>query len=414
MKKSILVKGPVLSRSGYGYQARFALKALRSREDLFDIYIQNIPWGRTGWIHEDDEFRRWMDKRIIKTIEHGNSGGNIDMSLQITIPNEWEKISSVNIGYTAGIESSKVAPVWLQKGNDMDRIIVVSNHARNSYQNTVAQAQEPQTGKIFDYRLQTPIDVVNYSVLNSDQSPIEGFDIETDFNFLVVAQAGPRKNIVNTIRWWVEEFKNDENVGLIVKANTVNDSLTDYKHTKGALYSMLSDHKDKKCKVYLLHGALSREQMSWLYLHDKVKASINIAHGEGFGLPIFEAAYHGLPNITIAWSGQLDYLVQNGKKYFVDVLYTFQPIQKEAHWPGVLESDSFWAFAEEDSYKQQCRNLYDNYEKWKELAEELRDDYILKKFTEEKIYDLFVKSIIGDQVQIDGEVDRLFAEISAV
>ena len=55
-----------------------------------------------------------------------------------------------------------------------------------------------------------------------------------------------------------------------------------------------------------------------------------------------------------------------------------------------------------------------NYEKWKELAEELRDNYILKKFTEEKIYDLFVKSIIGDQVEVDNEVERLFAEISAV
>mgnify|MGYP001433172507 CR=1 FL=1 len=44
MKKRILVKGPMLSQSGYGEQTRFALRALRSREDLFDIYLLPITW----------------------------------------------------------------------------------------------------------------------------------------------------------------------------------------------------------------------------------------------------------------------------------------------------------------------------------------------------------------------------------
>ena len=57
MKKKILIRGPVLSQSGYGEQARFALRALRSREDLFDIFIVPIPWGKTGWIWDKSEFR---------------------------------------------------------------------------------------------------------------------------------------------------------------------------------------------------------------------------------------------------------------------------------------------------------------------------------------------------------------------
>ena len=46
MKKKILVRGPVLSQSGYGEQSRFALRALKSREDLFDIYILPIAWEK--------------------------------------------------------------------------------------------------------------------------------------------------------------------------------------------------------------------------------------------------------------------------------------------------------------------------------------------------------------------------------
>ena len=67
MKKKILVRGPVLSQSGYGEQSRFALRALKSREDLFEIFILPIPWGKTGWLWEETEFRKWMDEKISLT-----------------------------------------------------------------------------------------------------------------------------------------------------------------------------------------------------------------------------------------------------------------------------------------------------------------------------------------------------------
>jgi hypothetical protein len=33
-----------------------------------------------------------------------------------------------------------------------------------------------------------------------------------------------------------------------------------------------------------------------------------MTHGEGFGLPLFESAYYGLPIVAPVWSGQEDYL----------------------------------------------------------------------------------------------------------
>ena len=53
--KTILVKGPALSRSGYGEQTRFALRALRAHPDRFNILLMNISWGHTGWYNQDDE-----------------------------------------------------------------------------------------------------------------------------------------------------------------------------------------------------------------------------------------------------------------------------------------------------------------------------------------------------------------------
>ena len=147
MKQKIIVKGPVLSQSGYGEQARFALRALRTKEDLFDIFIVPIAWGATGWVNYDNEERAWIDRKIRDTHIHNQQGGTYDISLQITIPNEWEKLAPINIGYTAGIETTKVSPVWLQKANEMDKIIVVSNHSKEVYNNTTYQGQNPQTGQ---------------------------------------------------------------------------------------------------------------------------------------------------------------------------------------------------------------------------------------------------------------------------
>ena len=56
------------------------------------------------------------------------------------------------------------------------------------------------------------------------------------FNFLTVAQFGPRKNVPNTIKWFVEEF-HDEEVGLIVKSNIAKNCIID----REKLYSDMSD-----------------------------------------------------------------------------------------------------------------------------------------------------------------------------
>ena len=388
MRKKIFVKAPVLSQSGYGEQARFALRALKSREDLFDIYIQPISWGKTGWIWEESEFRTWMDERIAQTqILAQQKQLQPDVSLQITIPNEFEKICPVNIAYTAGIETNKCSPQWLPKCNDMDKILVVSSHAKNSIVETIATAKNNDTGEEFPYRCEKPVEVVWENTPRHEPEAIKGFDLEYDNNFLVVSQMGPRKNYDNTIKWFVEEFI-DQEVGLVIKTNIRSNCVMDFEATENILKNILSKYPERKCKVYLLHGDLTPGQMTGLYNNSKISALINISHGEGFGLPLFEAAREGLPVITIGWSGQLDFLCHNGKEYFQKVEYNMQPIQKEAHWKGVLEPESMWAFAEQGSYKMTLRRTLKNLNKCRKTAKELQE-IILDKFSDESLYSNF-------------------------
>jgi glycosyltransferase involved in cell wall biosynthesis len=408
MKSNILLKAPVLTRSGYGEHSRFVLRSLRSREDLFNIFIQPIQWGATSWLNELNEERKWIDETIEKTIIHIQQGGSFDISLQVTIPNEWEKIAPVNIGVTAGIETTKVAPLWLQKGNEsVDRIITISRHSKDSYVNTVAMAQNNQTGENFEYRLQNPIDYVNYPAKVFDSLPELELGLSTDFNFLTVAQFGPRKNLPNTIKWFIEEF-HDDDVGLIVKTNMAKNCIMDREIVVGNIKNITRQFPDKKCKVYLLHGDMSDEEMHSLYQHEKVSSLVALPHGEGFGLPIFEAAYSGIPVVATGWSGHLDFLTdEEGKEHFYNVSFDLQPVQGEVVWENVLIAESMWAYPREQSAKQKMRQCYtdivknnnDSYAaKSGEYSNMLRD-----RFSNDKQMNIFVSHLEKYTAQSDDD-----------
>ena len=403
MLKKVLIKGPVLSRSGYGEQSRFALRALRTRTDLFEIYMINIPWGRTGQISEDSEELEFINDCLLRTAQYAQTGGQFDMSLQITVPNEFEKIAPVNIGYTAGIETTKVSPQWIHKSNEtMDRIIVVSNHSKKVFEQTTYDIKDQHGNEHKGYGLQIPVETVNYPVREHTLEEVD-IDFRTDKNFLVVSQWGPRKNLDNTIKWFVETFKDDETVGLVVKTNLASDSTMDRAQTQQRLGALLKSCGDRKCSVYLIHGEVSPGHLTWLYQHPTMKALINIGHGEGYGLPLFEAAYNGLPLITTTWSGQMDFICKpnkKGKNYprVAKVDFDVKPVQKSAVWNGVIQEDSMWAFAKEKSYKNALKDVLAKETHWRKEAEALKN-YIHKEFTEDKMYENFVEHVYGEKIQ---------------
>ena len=416
MRKKILLKGPLLTRSGYGEQARFALRSLRSRLDLFDIYIQPLQWGKTSWIQEDNEERSFIDQCIHKTIHYIQQGGTFDISLQVTIPNEFQKLAPMNIGYTAGIESTKVSHVWLNHINQMDKIIVVSSHSKHVFETTEYTLEHKETQQQATLKSQVDIEFVNYPVKTYEELPNIDLDLKDDFNFLCVAQFGPRKNLPFLIKSFIEEFK-DEAVGLVLKTNRMRNCLMDREMCMHEITNFANSiAPERKCSLYLVHGDMNDEEMHAMYKNDKIKAFACMTHGEGFGLPFFEAAYSGIPVVAPGYSGQNDFLFdENKKEHFYNVAFDLNKIQKEVVWENVLIEDSMWAYPRIESTKDQLRKCYNDVINNSGIASQSNEyaKSLKERFSEEKMYDKFITSILGEGFDEEFDVESWLSEMDA-
>ena len=103
MKKSLLFKAPVLTASGYGVHARQILKELVESEK-YDISIKALTWGNTSILHGQSEYLdsiRALCNKFDAEQQAQQPPKQYDISVQVTIPNEFEKCARLNIGITA-------------------------------------------------------------------------------------------------------------------------------------------------------------------------------------------------------------------------------------------------------------------------------------------------------------------------
>ena len=413
--KKVYVRAPLLTRSGYGEHARLIVDALSKRPDIFDLYVEPIDWGNTSWITDTDHKRKYYDFLIEKKQRYN---GPYDLSVQVSIPPEFKKYAPINIGVTAGIETDRVSPSWIQHASHMDMMIVTSKHAHQGFLRKDVKAQLPN-GQVVDILYESNTKVINYPVKDvSAEDLSESIKLPNDYNFLTIAQWGPRKNLDNLVKWFVEEFHN-EGVGLVVKTNKAKNCISDRILCTRLLEKILQPYPDRKCTVHLLHGGMNTEEMHGLYIHPQIKSYVTTTHGEGYGLPLFEAAYSGMPIAAPGWSGHMDFLciTKEGKKnrqtMFEKIGYDLLPIQPEAYWENVLEKDSQWCYAKEHKAKSAMRKLYKDYKVKKKTAERLKDN-LLTTHSEDVIYQQIIEAVLEASPDTSDEWKSEISEVATI
>jgi glycosyltransferase involved in cell wall biosynthesis len=396
MKKKVLLEAP-FTASGYGLDARTVYEALK-KSNKAEIYILPVKWGNTSWLNPNDPFKQEIDALAKNTMHYASNGGKFDIHVHVGIPNEFVKKAPYGVCVTAGIETTKIAPEWVKKSFEIDKVIVHSEFSKKAFVETAYEANSPQGPFVAQCRC--PVDVIPFPMREVEKVDNLQLDFEPDFNFICVAMWAIRKNLENTIKWFVEEFRK-EKVGLILKVNTVKNSLVDYRVTEGRLKQFLSELGPRECKVYLLHGELTEQEMNSLYCHPKVKAIVSTTHGEGFGLPLFEATANELPVIAPDWSGQVDFLYDNNEQpLFGRVKYDIKPVQEQAVWKDIIVKDSMWCYPQEMSFKKQIRDCFKDYSRFKSNAKKLCK-LNKEKFEKEKILKAISDSIFSQIIDQD-------------
>jgi glycosyltransferase involved in cell wall biosynthesis len=382
--KKVLVVAPAYTRCSYGKMARFALRALREHEDKVDIYLNPTNWGQTGWMEDySSEEYSWMQNLRIKTENHLKSGGKFDMSLQICTPNEFKKIATVNIGYTAGIEVTNISPAWLEPSNAMDKIFVISEHSKITIVDTVFQNQQGQTHKV-----QTEVETLHFPYHEVEAEPLD-LNLTTSKNFLYVGQISSRKNLNQLLTTFLETFKDRDDVGIVLNVNRGADHNIDKDFSREILKNIMQNYKNHKCKVYMLHGPLTEGQKKSLYTNPNIKAFVTATHGETFDTSMFEAVCNDLPVIATNWSGHLDYLTIDGKEMFSDVKFQLAAIPDSEVLKGMMEKGTGWAFPDTLSLKKRMLEMVGNdYTRLKARAVK-HGKWVREQFNNKKMMDTF-------------------------
>lgn len=364
MKKKVLLRAPVLSISGYGVHSRQIFKWLESRHDI-DLKVQVLQWGNTTWMLngdlEDGLIGRIMEKTSFDTENH-----KFDLSFQVQLPDEWDpNIAKTNVGISAVVETDVCNPQWIESINTMDHVIVPTHHIKQTIENTGST--------------NTPVHVIPECYIESvddpDIEPLNLDSVDTSFNFLIVGQFtgddpwNDRKNIFFTVKWFCETFANDPDVGLIVKVNHGRATMIDRKLTKNTMKHLISETRSGPFpRIHVVHGSLSPKEMAALYKRDDVKCLISLTRGEGFGLPLLEAAASGIPVIATNWSGHLDFL-KLGK--FIPIKYTLTEIPENRVDNRIFVPGMKWADPSEEDFKMKVTKIRNKYQLPKQWAVDL-------------------------------------------
>jgi glycosyltransferase involved in cell wall biosynthesis len=309
----------------------------------------------------------------------------------LQLPNDWDSaLGKENVGLTAGVETDICNPEWINACNKMDLIIVPSNHSADCLR---------RSGTLTKPLLVVP-EAYCSEISSVSQEQVDSLPrFSTNFNFLIFGQVtgdnpyNDRKNIFFTLKWLFEAFKGDQDVGIVIKTNVGRNTKIDKRRTMELMRSLVKECRRGEVfpKIHLVHGDLSDATVSALYRHPQIKALVTATRGEGFGLPILEAAASGLPVIATDWSGHTDFL-KEGK--FIQLNYNVKPVHPSRVDGRIFLPTSRWAEVLEEDFKKKTKKFRDSPSEPTRWASELAN-VVKRKYSLEAVYNHY-DNVLGN------------------
>jgi glycosyltransferase involved in cell wall biosynthesis len=373
-KPTLVVSCPVDTYSGYGARSRDFVQSIIDT-DKYEVKILSQRWGGTRFGYLKDHKNVSLASRIIPQLT-----AQPDVWIQITVPNEFQKVGKYNIGVTAGIETTLCDPSWIEGCNRMDLVIVSAQHAKQVFEQSKFNMQDSNTGQITGVvELKTKVEVV-FEGADVDRyiplalpTKLDLSDVKESFCFLTVGHwlqgslGEDRKNIGYTIKAFLETFKNKrDQPALILKVQAgAGTSIMDREAVLDKIDAIRKTVKGTLPNIYVLHGELSDAEVNELYNHTKVKAMISFTKGEGFGRPLLEFSLVNKPIIASGWSGHIDFL---DNQYTKQIGGTLTNVHPSAVVDKMILAEGQWFTPDDALVGKALKDVFEDYKPYKELA----------------------------------------------
>ena len=391
MKPLCVVSCPIDTFSGYGARSRDFVKSLiETKGEEWDIKIMPQRWGDCPWnfLSQDNPLRQ----RFIQQLQQ-----QPDIWMQITVPNEFQKVGKYNIGISAGIETTIYPADFIDGSNRMDLNLVSSEHSKQVALSSQFEKRDKNTNQpVGVIKLEKPIEVLFEGLdLNKYYKNPSSFsalkDLPEDFCFLFTGHWLPgsfgedRKDVATLIKTFLETFKGPgkKKPALVLKTNQLNYSLID----RTGILKNINNIKDKfkgenLPNIYLVHGELTDEEMNQLNNDNKIKAFVSFTKGEGYGRPLAEAAITGKPTIVSNWSGHTDFIHPD---YNILIGGDLKKVHASTANQFLLK-DSQWFNINTGIASRAMKDVFKNYKKYWEKSRKqtqyLKDNFSFDKMSE--------------------------------
>ena len=255
----------------------------------------------------------------------------------------------------------------------------------NRYLDGIAVTSRFVKKVIIDNGVALPVHVVGNGFDHIKRTPSVSFEgaLPSGFKFLHISSCFPRKGVDVLLESFCSTFSNKDDVSLVIK------TFPNVHNTTRQQVDALRLENENCPNIKIIDCDLPAGQVVDLYR--QCDAFVAPSRGEGFGLPMAEAMWHGLPVITTGFGGQADFCTEK-TSWLID--YSFEPakthmglydsvwVEPDAKHLGSLMHE-VWSAKEEDmrSRLHAAKQLLETKFTWQKCANRLirLEEKILRK-----------------------------------
>ena len=230
------------------------------------------------------------------------------------------------------------------------------------------------------------VDIVPEGVDAETYHPYHVQHKSTVTRFLSIGKYEERKSHMETLIAWASVFGNDPNVELVIKT----DHFVNVDHKKQALSNFLN-----QLKITNVRPVWDKVESTHIVdLYKSADVFVLPSKGEGWGLPLIEAAAMGLPVVTTRYSGQEEFL-QHIESSVIAVDYDLGPItcpEFQHFYPTPDGNFGSWAMPRVESLAQALQTARNNVVALKQQAVD-NSEIIREKFSWARCADRVAKTL---------------------